>query len=378
MISLQALSSSFHKVFLILLCAATALSLDTYYTIFPKSNDDIATNERITQDIYGRIDPTTIHHSQSAFLGTMYWYAPLNNDNLARYRNDAGVRSVAQSGDQDPPTRVKKDSNGTLKGRAITSQKPAPSSLRMITQADGQTEFPDGYYYDESAGKDIRIYVIDSGVQPDHEEFARVDVSWRFSGPFGPTNEADDTPSDSGHGTCMASCALGIKKGIAKKSKLTMVRASAEKHQGQDIMIERYIDSLAQVYDAIKNGNEQGKAVVSMSWGYDPPQKPEYRDPAHDTFVKLLDGIINDLDAPALAAAGNLAFLDEEVSTVPAILGETDVPNLIVIGAVDYDGVFLGWTQKSDWMQVFAPGDEVECAKPNGVYKDESGTSPGM
>lgn len=60
--------------------------------------------------------------------------------------------------------------------------------------------------------------------------------------------------------------------------------------------------------------------------------------------MKLLDGIINDLDALALAAAGNLAFLDEEVSTVPAILGETDVPNLVVIGAVDYDGVFLGWT----------------------------------
>ena len=38
----------------------------------------------------------------------------------------------------------------------------------MITKADGQKEYPDGYYYDDSAGTGIRIYVIDSGLAPEH------------------------------------------------------------------------------------------------------------------------------------------------------------------------------------------------------------------
>ena len=176
----------------------------------------------------------------------------------------------------------------------------------------------------------------------------------------------------------MVSCALGVKDGVAKKSKLAMIRASRSLHNGVDVAIERWIDALGQVYDEILNNNEQGKAVVSMSWGFTPPSNADYTNAAHDTFAMLLKAIINDLDVPALAAAGNLADLDNEIIVIPAILGEKDVPELIVIGAVDFDGIFVGWTQKSDWLQLFAPGDDVECAKPDGTYTLESGTSPGM
>ena len=156
---------------LLVLCVSNSFGLDTYYTIFPKTNEDSATNDRITQDLYSRIDETTIHHSQSSFLGTMYWFAPLSAENLARYRNDPGVRSVATSGDfyDAPPTPVKRAGTSRLEKRTITSQTPAPSSLRMITQAKGQGVFPDGYYYDESAGSGIHIYVIDGGLNPEHQ-----------------------------------------------------------------------------------------------------------------------------------------------------------------------------------------------------------------
>lgn len=81
-------------------------------------------------------------------------------------------------------------------------------------------------------------------------------------------------PANEGHGTAMASAALGARFGVAKKSKLTIVRASRKRHNDLDVGIERWIDSLAQVYDAIKNNQEQGKAVLSMSWGFDPPKNP--------------------------------------------------------------------------------------------------------
>ena len=51
----------------------------------------------------------------------------------------------------------------------------------------------------------------------DFQEFAGIDTTWRWAGPFGPTDYADDTGYLGGHGTCMASCALGVNDGLAKK-----------------------------------------------------------------------------------------------------------------------------------------------------------------
>ncbi len=80
-----------YKLLLPLLFAGSVLGLDTYYTLFPKNSDDTTNNERITRDLHGRIDKAIMYHSQSKYLGTMYWYAPLNAENVARYRSDASV-----------------------------------------------------------------------------------------------------------------------------------------------------------------------------------------------------------------------------------------------------------------------------------------------
>lgn len=81
----------FFELLLSFIFVVHVCGLDTYYTIFPKKNDDTTNNERITEDLYQRIDKATIHHSQSEYLGTMYWYAPLNADNLAHFRGDDAV-----------------------------------------------------------------------------------------------------------------------------------------------------------------------------------------------------------------------------------------------------------------------------------------------
>ena len=52
----------------------------------------------------------------------------------------------------------------------MTSQVPASNHLRVISTAEGQKwEDQDGYHYDDTAGKGIRLYSIDSGLNPDHE-----------------------------------------------------------------------------------------------------------------------------------------------------------------------------------------------------------------
>ncbi len=175
----------------------------------------------------------------------------------------------------------------------------------------------------------------------------------------------------------MASVAVGVRNGVAKRSKLTMVRASNDKHNGVEVLAERWIDSLAQVYDAVKSGNEQGKAVVSMSWGLDRPRDRDYEQAIRATFTKLLKALINDLQVPALAAAGNNAFRGQEIDTIPAILGESEVKELIVVGGVDIGGSPLDYLQRSEWLNLYALGEDVDCATLHGREKKEDGTSPG-
>ena len=50
----------------------------------------ITGNEALTRDLYSKIDEHIIHHSQSAKLGTMYWYAPLNDENKSYFAPKVG------------------------------------------------------------------------------------------------------------------------------------------------------------------------------------------------------------------------------------------------------------------------------------------------
>lgn len=55
-----------------------------------------------------------------------------------------------------------------------TLQRPAENHLKIVSQArDPTQEFDklDGYYYDPSAGKDITVYIIDSGLSKQEVRF---------------------------------------------------------------------------------------------------------------------------------------------------------------------------------------------------------------
>lgn len=175
----------------------------------------------------------------------------------------------------------------------------------------------------------------------------------------------------------MASLAIGAQDGVSKKSKLTVVKTSREPHMGHDVSAERGIDALAQVYDSVSDGNQQGKAVVSMAWGFNPPANKDYDSALRDTYTFLLNKLIKDLDVPGLVSAGDNAFSQSEPNAIPALLGKDNVPDLIVVGGVDSDGNHLDYLQRADWMKVSAPGEAVECALKDNNYGPVDGTSPG-
>ncbi|KAG8526365.1 uncharacterized protein KY384_000358 [Bacidia gigantensis] len=378
---------------LLLALISVARADNKWYAIWPTDSANKAANQKITDDLTSKVKDN-LFVSKSG-LGNHYWYALLSDDDKKHYDGFDGVRHVAlpeaNSGDRyfKPITQ---QSRSLHKRDPPESQKPAPDHLKIISQANGQ-KFSDldGYYYDKSAGDGIKIYIIDTGLNKHDTEFPN-QISWLHAGPFPDNVENDsDTSPDEGHGTCMASSALGVKDGVAKKAVLTMVRADTHTStdkipDGTAISPERWIDSLAITYDDIVKNNLKGKAVVSMSWGVD--QKKEdnaYSECIRDAFKFLLNELLK-LDVPQIIAAGQNKGLPgpgvdpDLITTYPALLGvgdTPDIPGLTVVASVDKDGDYEAGSRRDDKKTIAAMGDGAECAKSSGSGEYiTSGTSP--
>ena len=140
-------------------------------------------------------------------------------------------------------------------------------------------------------------------------EFPSTKIEWLYAGPFADQSQIDSDPDrDNGHGTCMASIAVGQKDGVAKEASLKVVKVDLDKVSNKipdpgALGFERYIDALGQVYDDIGKNNLKGKAVVSMSNGVDENSDSKNDDCAHDAYVALIDAILK-LDVALATAAG--------------------------------------------------------------------------
>lgn len=98
---------------------------------------------------------------------------------------------------------------------ALTSQSNAPWGLGR-TSTRSESGFGT-YVYDDSAGEGTYAYVIDSGINFDHEEFGG-----RASA--GETFVSGAHIDDAGHGTHVAGTIGGSTYGIAKNTNLISVK----------------------------------------------------------------------------------------------------------------------------------------------------------
>ena len=255
------------------------------------------------------------------------------------------------------------------------------------------------------AGQESRVYIIDSGLTEDHPEFRTnsLNIRWLWAGPFSDYGQRNDADEDE-HGTAvsaphilevpysrfeiltmtqMASAALGERDGVAKNAGLTVVRSDkfGKTPQGEsrsNLAPETWIDALAQSHDDILNKKLNGRAVISMSVGFNPSRNNDYEQALEATYTYLLNSIMHDLDCPVLAAAGQPAFPNPEVDTVPAILAGSTAPDLIVVSGCNDNGEFDDSTRDAPYVKILAPADQVEVADVDGHdYRKIDGTSPG-
>jgi subtilisin family serine protease len=193
-------------------------------------------------------------------------------------------------------------------------------------------------------GSEIRVAVIDSGVDPDHPELSGT-IAARFD-----TLQSPFTPH--AHGTAIAALIAGHSRlmGSAPQARILAVRAFDPAGNGAEATTFNIIKGLD--WSVAQRAN-----IINMSFaGPADPAIHRALDAAHKKGVVLI------------AAAGNAG------ASSPPLYPAAD-PNVIAVTATDASDQLFNGSNRGRHVAVAAPGVDVLIAVPNGGYEFSTGTS---
>ena len=229
-----------------------------------------------------------------------------------------------------------------------------PWNLDRLDQHDRHL---DNSYNPTGDGRDVNIYIIDTGVRATHQEligrvkYAKFDAVDELTG-----SEAHGEDLN-GHGTHCAGTAAGTTYGVAKKATIYNLRALNAEGTGAVSGIVMGIDK---IIEQKKNGENGGRPVViSQSLGV---KKSESLNAA---IKKATDaGIV------AVGAAGNQGGFSCEYSPASATMG-------IAVGASDQRDEVAVFSNYGECTTIIAPGSQITSASHScdTCTKTMSGTS---
>jgi aqualysin 1 len=132
----------------------------------------------------------------------------------------------------------------------VTQQSP-PSQLDRLGQASGTL---DSFYTQSGTGKDINVYIMDTGILTTHTDF-----QGRATAVYDAINDGNGSTDCNGHGTFVAGLVGGYMYGVAKEANLKSVRVLDCSGNGSTSNIIAAIDWIS--------ANAPRPSVVNMSFG---------------------------------------------------------------------------------------------------------------
>ncbi|KAL2798459.1 subtilisin-like protein [Aspergillus keveii] len=214
---------------------------------------------------------------------------------------------------------------------ALTTQSGAPWGLGSISHRGQQST---DYIYDTNgAGADTYAYVVDTGINVDHQEFGgRASLAYNAAG-----GQHVDTV---GHGTHVAGTIGGTTYGVAKQANLLSVKV----FRGESSSTSIILDGFNWAANDIVSKGRTGKAAINLSLGGG----------FSNSFNQAID---NAFDAGVLSvvAAGNDNA--DASNTSPA-----SAENALTVAASNRANSRASFSNYGDVVDIFAPGENILSA----------------
>ncbi|KAJ2898270.1 hypothetical protein MKZ38_004038 [Zalerion maritima] len=218
--------------------------------------------------------------------------------------------------------------------------------------ADGS--LPSEWEYDEIAGTDSVVYVVDTGVS-DHPDFSGRRI-------WGENFIDQDSFDGHGHGTHVAGIIAGVETGIAKNATIISLKVLAANGYGT---MSGVLNAMAwAINDAMQRPNSQGvpisqtgQAILNFSLGG-----------GYSHYLNEAVRIAREYGMTCVVAAGNSGRPAEQYSPASA-------PEAITVGATGADDVKAWFSNFGGAVDIFAPGVGINSTWKEGGYAMMSGTS---
>lgn len=199
--------------------------------------------------------------------------------------------------------------------------------------------------------EDIFVYLIDSGVNSQHEELqGRVIVGYDFVRWTG-----TDTPDCTGHGTHNAALIAGRTYGVAKSATIISVRVYGCDHKTSKQVI---VDALNWVLTHSKRENYRERSIIALMVSINQTESPIGDTP--DPLPSIIDGLVLE-QFPVIVPAGDL-INDIERKDACEIYPANE-QNFLTVGATartsDRRAVF---TNIGPCVNLYAPGASITSA----------------
>jgi subtilisin family serine protease len=188
------------------------------------------------------------------------------------------------------------------------------------------------FSYPDSAGSGVAVYVIDTGVRPDH-----VDVAGRVTSGYTVISDGNGTNDCNGHGTHVAGTAAGTVWGMAKQASIVPVRVLGCNGSGTTSGVIAGMDWVA--------GHANGAAAVAN--------------------LSLGGGASTAMDAAvaSLHAAGVTVVVAAGNSNANACnYSPARAPDAVTVGATTSSDSRASYSNFGRCLDLFAPGSSITSA----------------